>query len=555
MGNTQTAEEGVEKLKLNTKLIKKYIEISSFTHGSFGYNCMKTIIPGKEIDFSSNFYLFNIEGFFDIEKGIFFTLKKLIYMINYFNTKKIETKSYQDFSCKINSFFYVCDLLRFSYEKYNEIKENNADKFDTENLSLLCIGINFIRNYQPAINFLERIIPFEEFKGYASSIFQFVEGGIEITQGICKVIKIVNAVKNKNLPSIIFNCIEGIYYFFEGEKNIKNSINDMKNNYNNKNYTNAQNNLNQLLNKMSKMFDDLNNHNFKELYENNVIILAIDETQRNSEGVHLDLINVSGIDYYAKCLNDNDIERVKYIKNLFILDSELKLNISNDIYDKDPMLLSRLYTFMIFIQQIILKEYNDKNFWLNMDKSSIQEFVNDKKYEFYSIFNEIMEKISIENPNEIENIIKNEIYKKFNSKKLSKANSFYNNAKNKNNEKTDIHNSSSTKNINLNKKNEVINNNKEIKSNKSFYSTTNSFYNKRKNQNNTFELGEPAMLPINVYYSKNNEHYQKNIYKKRASNTDKKTINYKKRNNKKIIENYKKVSSLNEEAPPPIKMD
>ena len=54
-----------------------------------GNKCFKTKIPGKEIESDFTLYLYNIEGFLDIENGFFFILQNLIWIMKHFNESKM----------------------------------------------------------------------------------------------------------------------------------------------------------------------------------------------------------------------------------------------------------------------------------------------------------------------------------------------------------------------------------------------------------------------------------------------------------------------------------
>ena len=93
-----TESEGITKLINNQSLIIKYFENSQLLRNYMNIRCSNVFIPGKEIGQKSSFYLYNIEGFFDIENGFFFTLHNLIWIMKCFNENKIDTKSYEDFN-------------------------------------------------------------------------------------------------------------------------------------------------------------------------------------------------------------------------------------------------------------------------------------------------------------------------------------------------------------------------------------------------------------------------------------------------------------------------
>jgi len=114
---------------------------------------------------------------------------------------------------------------------------------------------------------LEKIIPFEQSKGYITSILKFIEGGVEIYAGIKECIK---CYKSFNF----FSFIEAVYFLVQGAKNIGESSIEMYNKYQENNLTKAQEILKTLLNKMQQLFSDLVQTNFQKLYEGNVICFS-----------------------------------------------------------------------------------------------------------------------------------------------------------------------------------------------------------------------------------------------------------------------------------------
>ena len=109
--NKISAEDSIKELEYKqSTLIKKFFTYSSSKNNFMGYKCCKTKISGKEIKSDFTFYLYNIEGFFDIENGFFFTLQNLIWIMKCFNENSIDTKSYQDFTGKIEMFLYFLEI-------------------------------------------------------------------------------------------------------------------------------------------------------------------------------------------------------------------------------------------------------------------------------------------------------------------------------------------------------------------------------------------------------------------------------------------------------------
>ena len=183
----------------------------------------------------------------------------------------------------------------------------------------------------------------------------------------------------------------------------------------------AQENLLNLLNRLRNLMFDLKQNDFKELYNNNIIILSIDETNDdNSEPLDIQLDNLEGMDNYTNSLNYNNNNRFNYIKKILEFYQLLgeKLNIS-DFIDEIKNLnesknnrnlkseeLEKKYFFMTYIKRIILTEYNNQDFWINVTKSQMEDLINESE----SNFCKILSKLGIKNINEnkINNIIENE---------------------------------------------------------------------------------------------------------------------------------------------------
>jgi len=458
MGNNiSTAEEGVIKLEKNNLLIKKYFDLSTVVKGFLGYNCCKVEIPGNELNQNSSFFLFNIEGFFDIEKGIFFNIKNLVNLMIFFNNNKIDISSYEDFSVKIQIFLIFAEIaICFKDEwandisevgekkclkkinkknikeykkkkqiekkikekedisknetKINEIKKvNKLNQFIkfifNTNPKRIAFGLAGIRNCQIAINFLEKIIPFEQFKGYITSTLKFIEGGVEIFAGIKEGIK---CYKNFNF----FSFLEAVYFLVQGAKNISESSIEIYNKYQENNLTKAQENFRTLLNKMQQLFSDLVQTNFQKLYEGNVIVLAIDNSKsmnkNNNEGVYLKIIKVEGVDHYAKCLNNNDTNRNNYIKNMTLLYSNLIYQINEFDNFKSGSQINEMYAFLLIVEKLILKQ-NDINFEEEIDSKYIENVIIKYKNIILDNLDYLIEKLEEKafDTSDIENILEN----------------------------------------------------------------------------------------------------------------------------------------------------
>ena len=120
-----------------------------------------------------------------------------------------------------------------------------------------------------------------------------------------------------NKASSIINLATGVLEitkvgidFFTTYKKVKNQQKEKK-------LKKAQLNFKQIVNKMDTKFDELINSNLEEFKKNNIIILGIDQSDMvYNEETDLQFVYINNIDNYAKCINKNDKDRVKYIENM-----------------------------------------------------------------------------------------------------------------------------------------------------------------------------------------------------------------------------------------------
>jgi hypothetical protein len=252
-----------------------------------------------------------------------------------FNENNINTKSYEDFSCKIKIFFTSLEVIVSGNEKLKLKECMDSIKNKEQLLRLGSFGMSLLRNSQSVINFLENIIPFDQFKGYVSSVFLLIEGGLEIWNGLRDMEILYKAFMNKNYFEAFIYLLDGAANLVQGGNKINNSYKQLQENYREKNFTKAQRNLNALLNKMDQLFNKLKENNLNKLYKNNIIVLAIDETSRFMKEPDIGLINVEGIEYYAKSLDTIDINRHKFVMNMIIFYQQLKNLISSDEYNNN----------------------------------------------------------------------------------------------------------------------------------------------------------------------------------------------------------------------------
>lgn len=543
-GYKLSSQESIKELELRESLVKKYFEYSSSTNNLMGYKCCKTKIPGKEINSDFTFYLYNIEGFFDFENGFFFTLQNLIWIMKCFNENNINTKSYEDFSCKLKIIFSFLEVVTSKRQKMKINECFDLIKEKEQFLRLGSFGMNLLRNSKSVINFLERIIPFDQFKGYVSSVFLLIEGGFEIWTGLRDIENLYKAFINKNYFEAFIYLLDGTANLYQGKNKINNSYNQLQENYREKNFTKAQRNLNALLNKMDQLFNKLKENNLNNLYKKNIVVLAIDETCRFMEDPDIGLIYVQGIEYYAKSLNTIDTNRNKFIMNMITFYLELKNIISNDEFENKDFKLR--YGFMIYLKKKILEQYYQQ-LWNSMNKQNIIDLINEKYQEYYDNLNK-----SDDDNREIDD--QKKMLGKINNKNIDEIK-----------EKKVLQKSTSISSYSLNKKNKNSKTNnknpkiteEEKKNHKVLYSTcANGFYKKKtihKYTNNTISTTTKSSSKRELNYCKIETVKNKDkISTKPTYNFKGYRSYYKKRIENKNDEISSKDSSLENSAPPPI---
>ena len=455
MGNeTKTAEEGIIELSKKESLIRKYLNYSSYVINFMGNKCRTVEIPGSEVKHNCRFYLYNIEGFFDIENGLFSSIKNLLYLVALYEEKKINIKTYSELKEKsekiIEYLVKIEEVVSSAKNFWDEIqeyirnskqKDKNKDIITRENeiaedekiiirtilesndtnkkskineiFSDLCNYIkdqgskvfknpatykeliNIIRNSNAALKFLEKIIPFKELKEYVSSILLGIKGLIGIGQGIFHGIQCYNAFMGKDIFGGIINLLQGGINLASGIKDVNDARIEAQTNYYTKNYTTAQKNLNKLLNLIDEKFKELIKDDLDELYKNNIIILAIGE----EEGVDFQYINIKDVDNFAKPLDHKDIDRVNFIKNMILFFNALTPEISQLKGEKDVN-IKEAYGFLIFLKKKIIRDYNNKYSWIKLNYEKIEKLIKDCKDDYDSFlqkFNDNGEEKSLKN--------------------------------------------------------------------------------------------------------------------------------------------------------------
>ena len=124
MGSTNfTATDGINKLIKNQLLIIKYLNQSVLSKNYMNIRCTNVKIPGEEIGQNSSFYIYNIEGFFDIEKGIYCPLIQLLQAMKFLNEKNISITSYEDLEETVNlllAAIRAVDCINYNFTSKNE---------------------------------------------------------------------------------------------------------------------------------------------------------------------------------------------------------------------------------------------------------------------------------------------------------------------------------------------------------------------------------------------------------------------------------------------------
>ena len=444
MGNSNsTAKEGIVKLISNEPLIKKYLNKSVLYKNYMNIRCLKVKIPGDEIEQKSSFYIYNIEGFFDIEKGIYFSLVQILETMKFLEENKIQIKDYEDLETKANTLICAIQLmnsinnfstqknvsadkkcictevkeeksnnnlninlggfLSFSWnkneEKYfkQEIKMEEQEKIKKEinnlelssianytsiALALIEIFQRFIKIKNPrikkVIDWLKNLIPFDELKEIVYFSIRAISGTIS---GFSNIIKgITNFPKSKVLS--ILNLTTGILELGKVGVDAVITYKKIENQSNNKKRTKAQENFLSLLNQMESLFSELIDSNLEKLKKNNLIILGIDESKDSyNEGIDLKLFKIDNIENYAKCLNEYEDNRFKYIQNMIYFYNKLLPKFSQ-LTDKGENDKNESLDFLLCLQEFIIKNCNNEDFWIEINKESIEQFISNMEKEY-----------------------------------------------------------------------------------------------------------------------------------------------------------------------------
>ena len=454
-----TAKDGINKIIKNQSLIIKYLNKSVIYKNYMNTRCTKVIIPGKEIEQNSSFYIYNIEGFFDIEKGIYFSLIKLLESMQFLEENKISINSYEDLEEKVNTFLSaiqivncICnfsiknedksleyegkcqctkiieekkteniklDLGFFSWNKTEEktineiikVEEQETIKEEIKNfdftnipnyvtlilITMKLLGKTKIFRYlgiNNAINFLRNIIPFNELHEILSCTVRVISGTIN---GMSHIFKGITSFPTNKVLSIV-NLATGVLELSKSGIDIFVTTKKIENKKNNIQYTKAQDNFRSLLIQMDDLFTVLINSNLEELKNNNIIILGIDESDNSyNEGTDLQLFNIENIDTFAKCLSESETDRAKYIQNMIHFYSKITPKLS-ELTERGENEKKLSLDFLLSLQEFIINNCNNQDFWIKVDKKTIEKFIDLMKKEY-----EKGKKYFKNNSNEIKN--------------------------------------------------------------------------------------------------------------------------------------------------------
>ena len=481
MGNDEDKTSGIEKLlNKGTLFIKQQFLCSVIKYNYMDVGCSKVTIPGREVKKNSTFYLFNIEGFFDIENGFYFSFLELLRIIIALGKTIDDINSYDELEFYIQKGIrgakMLDDLAIFRYECYlekktgggegeekitnkskskekitnkskskekksnksiikekkfvqkckspkghgNKNKKNNDESICNTNKNFykheelaywITTALKKIIKFIPSkyldedklwpllrdsLKFLKELLGFKDLKYLLLEIIDVFEDFIQTGFGIYGIVNAAEIFSESKVLGILYiiggaiNVIGGGVDLFIKANNAKDRRKKLKLNKHQQNFIS-------LLNLMNSQMQKMMNTNYKDLYENNVIILSIDlEDVLSNEGVDCKLVNISGIEEYATPLNYSDYNRKQYIKNIIKFYSILLHNIQipeiNEIYDKGKNIdkydikdIEKSYYFLLYMKYIILNQYNNKNFWINATEYQIRNLINNNEINFNKI--------------------------------------------------------------------------------------------------------------------------------------------------------------------------
>jgi len=445
MGSTNfKAADGIIKLQKNESLIIKYLEKSPLSVNYMNNRCTKVLIPGKEIGQNSSFYIYNIEGFLDIEKGIYSSLIQLFETMKILKENNISIKTYEDLEKKANNILSAIRIVNCfaNYcisrdgnsleqeqkcqctEKTEKIEEKKSEGF---NFNLGNLSFSWFKTEEKSQEQINQVIEKEDQEKFIEGIknidFNSIGSYISLALAIMEVIKHLNIPTNQGISNAInwlsnkisfnelnelINCslrvvagsISGISHIAEGINDfpkkkfvsiinlatgvleigkvgldIINTSKKVENIRNGEKYTKAQENLLSLVNKMEGLFKKLINSNLEEFKNNNIIILGIDESDSfYNEEVDLQLFNINNIDTYAQCISEKEKDRAKYIKNMIYFYQKILPKFS-ELTEKNEKDKNQKLDFFLSLQDFIISNCNNQDFWINLSQDNIVKFV------------------------------------------------------------------------------------------------------------------------------------------------------------------------------------
>ena len=137
-----------------------------------------------------------------------------------------------------------------------------------------------------------------------------------------------------------------------------------------------------LLNHMEEKFGKLINSNLEEFKNNNIIIVGIDESDNfYNEETGLELVNINNIDTFAKCISENEKDRAKYIKNMIYFYQKVIPKFS-ELTEKGENENKYALDFFLRLQEFIINNCNNKDFWIQLSKEEIEKFIDYMEIEY-----------------------------------------------------------------------------------------------------------------------------------------------------------------------------
>lgn len=226
---------------------------------------------------------------------------------------------------------------------------------------------------------LNNIIPFEELDEIVKCPIRVISDSMS---GITHIIQGILDFPNNKLSSII-NLSTGVLEITKVGVDILTTYKKVENQQKEKKLKKAQLNFKQIVNKMDTKFDELINSNLEEFKKNNIIILGIDQSDSvYNEETDLQFVYINNIDNYAKCINENDKDRAKYIENMIYFYQKILPKFS-ELTNEGEKEINLKIDFFYSLQTLIINECKGKKFWIEFNKDKIEKFIDfmEKKYE------------------------------------------------------------------------------------------------------------------------------------------------------------------------------